>query len=139
MKITRYRAVDGEALVPEKLNGFRDWEFSNGSTTGADFQVFARLFKACIKKSLPPDAQLVEFHKGHYYLSGFSQRGDRFVYFSISDVRHFPNAWHSNILIRTARSAKDYTGGSNGYTTLERFSEDVERLLGGERLLKQLL
>lgn len=138
MKITRYRTVEEEDHVPVTLNGFRGWEFTSGPTTGADFDVFARLFKACIKKSLPPGATLVNCSSGHYILSGFVQREDKFVYFSISDVRHFPEKWHKDILVRTAKCETDYTGGSNGYATLETFTDAVNRLLGGERLPPRL-
>lgn len=136
MKMIRERVVLEEEEIPEKLNDFKGWEFSSGSTTGADFRVFARLFRKCIRQTLPPGASLVNVSTGHYYVSGFIKRGDKFVYFSISDVRHFPGKWHENILVRTAKSETDYTGGSNGYTTLERFSENVERLFGGTGRLR---
>jgi len=136
MRVTRI--VAETAYVPKNLNGFRNWEFTSGSTTGQDFHVFARLFKKCIEGSLPPGSKLVEFNKGHYYVSGFVQKSDKFVYFSISDVRHFPGKWHGDILVRTAKSDTDYTGGSNGYITLERFAEAVNRLLDGERLPPRL-
>lgn len=130
MKIVRERIVVEEEDIPEKLNDFKGWEFSSGPTTGADFQIFARLFRKCIRQTLPPGTHLVNVSTGHYYISGFVQRGDKFVYFSISDVRHFPGEWHRNILVRTAKSEKDYTGGSNGYTALERFSDAMDRLFG---------
>lgn len=130
MKMARERVVYDEVEIPEKLNDFKGWEFSSGPTTGADFQVFARLFRQSIKRSLPAGTKLVNVSTGHYYISGFIQRGDKFVYFSISDVRHFPGAWHKNILVRTAKSEKDYTGGSNDYTTLERFDDAMDRLFG---------
>ncbi len=139
MKITRYRVVAEEADIPQTLNGFKDWEFSSGPTTGEDFKVFSGMFKACIKKSLPERARLVKVSDGHYYLSGFVQRGKKFVYFSISDVRHFPGDWHEHILVRTAQSDTDYTGGPNGYTTLAEFSDAADRLLGGTERLKPRL
>lgn len=131
MKMLREHVTVEEVDIPEKLDGFKGWEFSSGPTTGADFQVFARLFRKCIRQTLLPGTHLVNVSTGHYYISGFVQREDKFVYFSISDVRHFPGKWHKEILVRTAKSEEDYTGGSNGYTTLERFSDAVQRLLGG--------
>ena len=134
----RYQYVEEEVDVPEDLNGFKDWEFSSGSTTGEDFNVFSRKFKAHIGKSLPVGAILVNFRSGHYDLSGFVQRGEKYVYFATSDVRHFPGNWHDDILVRTAQSDIDYTGGRNCSTTLETFAEDVEKLLGGEWLFPRL-
>ena len=129
MKQTRYQTTSYEEEVPKTLKGFRDWEFSSGGTIGDDFRVFTRLFKKQVGGSLPAGARIVNFSRGHYYISGFIERDGRFVYFSMSDVRHFPGGWHDNILIRTAKSDKDYTGGSNCYTTLDNFQRNVETLL----------
>ena len=129
MKQTKYQTVSYEEDIPKTLGGFKDWEFSSGGTIGDDFRVFAILFKKQVAGKLPAGARLVNFSRGHYYISGFIERGGKFVYFSISDVRHFKGDWHSNILIRTAKSASDYTGGGNGYTNLENFTERVSSLL----------
>jgi len=129
MKTTRYRTESYEEEVPNTLEGFKDWEFSSGGTTGEDFNIFAKLFKKHIKKCLPLNVELVAFSKGHYYVSGFVERNGKFVYFSMSDVRHYPGGWHNNILIRTAKHEKDYTGGSNCSTTLESFVVKVFNLL----------
>ena len=131
MKITRYKTESYEEEVPNTLEGFKDWKFSSGGTTGEDFNIFARLFKKHIQKNLPVGSNLVAFSKGHYYVSGFVERGDKFVYFSVPDVRFFPGEWYNNILVRTAKHEKDYTGGSNGSTTLEFFSVKVLNLLEG--------
>ena len=129
-KMTRYRVTAYEEEIPCDLAGFRSWEFSNGSTTGEDFRIFARQFRNYIKGELPEGASMQGFSVGHYDVSGFIERGGRFVYFSVSDVRHFPGNWYKEILVRTAKSDKDYTGGPNNHTTLESFREDVNRLLG---------
>ncbi len=48
-------------------------------------------------------------------------------YLSISDLRHFPR---TNILIRTARDYKDYTGGRNQFIRLGRESlEDLKNIV----------
>ncbi len=129
MKVTRAHTTYYEEEVPKTLSEFRAWEFSSGGTTGADFHVFARLFKKQIAKSLPTGARLVKFRRGHYDTSGFLERQGQYVYFSISDVRHFSGCWYSNILIRTAKSDSDYIGGSNGCTNLTDFTQKVNRLL----------
>ena len=129
MQITRENVSYTTQEVPNTLGGFKNWEFTSGPTTDVDFKVFARLFRKQIQKSLPPGAELVNASNGHYYISGFVKRDSNFVYFSISDVRYFPGEWYKNILVRTAKHEKDYTGGSNRYTTLENFTNDVDRLL----------
>ena len=47
---------------------------------------------------------------------------------SISDVRYLPNEWVDNILIRTMKHDKDWTGGMNYYTDLVNFTKDIARL-----------
>lgn len=129
MKMTRYVTTSYEEEIPKTLDEFRPWEFSSGSTTGNDFRAFARLFKKGIAERLPTGASLVKSSKGHYIASGFIKRQGKFIYFSVSDVRHFPGDWYSNILIRTAKSDTDYTGGSNCYTSLDEFTQRVDSLL----------
>lgn len=112
------------------LKNWTHREFSTGSVTGKDFIMFSKDFKKFVKKSLPEGANLVEFNREHYYVSGFIEKDGKYVYFSISDVRYWPDEWSTNILVRTAKDATDYTGGGNNYTNLEDFGEDVLRLLG---------
>jgi hypothetical protein len=50
------------------------------------------------------------------------------AYASISDVRFFKNSWFDNVLIRTAKSKVDYTGGSNNYCKLEEINDYLLRL-----------
>ncbi len=115
--------------IPDNLMLFTDWEFSSGGTTGKDFKIFAMKFKSHIMKNLPKGTILRYFNSGHYYVSGFVQKGNKFVYFSIPDVRFSNNEWMSNILIRTAESLRDFTGGVNSYTTLHDFKSRVNDLL----------
>ncbi|MFW6124370.1 MAG: hypothetical protein ACOC5G_04030 [Acidobacteriota bacterium] len=138
MKMKRYVWIPYEKEIPKELCRFEDWEFSSGATTGEDFRVFSRLFKKFVKNNLPDGAELADFLDGHYFLSGFIKRDNNFIYFSISDVRHFPKSWIDNILIRTAKDENDYTGGSNCYTTLDKFKRDVDELLNwkGEQVEK---
>lgn len=127
-KITRYVTATFEEEVPKTLASFKNWEFSSGVYTGEDFKVFTRLFKNYIKK-LMSNANLVNFSPNHYTFSGFFELNGKYVYFSISDVRFFKNQWYNHILIRTATSITDYTGGSNCYTSLEDFAENINKLL----------
>lgn len=114
--------------VPSKLKDFTKHEFSSGSTTGKDYKQFSRLFKNHLKKILPAGIDIVTFSNNHYCFSGFLSDGKSFVYFSISDVRYFKNDWYNKILIRTAKHAKDYTGGQNYYTSLDNFVKSVAKV-----------
>lgn len=128
MKITRENVSYSEDTVPTTIDGFKTWEFTSGGTTGEDFKVFAETYKNEIKKRLPKGVIFANYSTGHYFVSGFLEKNGKYVYFSVSDVRHFPGEWFNNILIRTAQHISDYTGGSNGLTTLDDFSDSVGRL-----------
>jgi short-subunit dehydrogenase len=89
-----------------------------GGYTSKSFKSFARKFKNSIAKELAKkNCTITAFNVGHYYLSGFFRNAnDRCFYFSISDVRHFD---FGNMLYRTAKHEKDYTGGSNQYVRID--------------------
>lgn len=128
--VLKRRVIEYEEKIPESLEGFERWDFTSGPVTNDDFKEFAKLFKKFVKKNLPNQAELVDFSVDYYDLHGFIQREQsNFVYFSTSDVRYFKNKWRNKILVRTASSAKDFTGGSNNYTNLENFKKNVKRLL----------
>lgn len=86
----------------------------SGSDLGQDFKEFFRKEKNRLNKILKEKGcHSLVMNYGFYYFSGFftSETG-QIYYFSCSDVRHFG---YSHLLIRTATSYTDYTGGSNGY------------------------
>ena len=53
---------------------------------------------------------------------------EKFIYISIPDVRYWENEWFSDILCRTMKYDKDWTGGQNHRTTLFTFTKDIENL-----------
>jgi hypothetical protein len=84
----------------------------SGSDLGSDFKSFFRKEKNRISKVLTQrGCTNLEMSYGFYYFSGFfTAPSGQIYYFSCSDVRHFG---YDKLLIRTAKSYKDYTGGSN--------------------------
>ena len=112
-----------------------DWigvNFQSSSGLTEQFSEFARDFKRYIKQQLYPNQYIAGWSRGHFYVSGFVRciykQGDRFVYFSVSDVRHFPGDWWNHVLIRTAKNDKDYTGGTNYDCRLDEFGYRTLRL-----------
>ena len=92
-------------------------EFESSSSTTPQWNSFYKTACATFRKGLSTVAKDIIMSKGHFYFSGFfTTTDDRIFYFSISDVRHFPD---SNLLIRTAKSYKDYTGGCNQYIKID--------------------
>jgi len=106
-----------------------NYEFGSSSGLTSEFSKFASDFKRAVLGNLSPGQSLVNWSRGHFYVSGFINQGERFVYFSVSDVRHFFNDWYYHILVRTAKNEKDYTGGVNHYATLPYFGKAVSELL----------
>jgi hypothetical protein len=120
------------------------------------FDVFAIDFKKAINRQLTKDVRIIVYNTNFYYISGFlvsticerCMEGDinhscanmvkgivgeckkpKYAYFSTSDVRHFSKNWYNHILLRSAKDVHDYTGGSNGYTTLEDFGKNAKRIM----------
>ena len=89
-------------------------EFVSSSVLTQQFVDFYRLFKREFTRALKENLDIKEIRmsRGHFYASGFFQLADgRIWYFSLGDVR-----WgDGKLLIRTAKSFQDYTGGSNSF------------------------
>ena len=80
--------------------------------------------KSLVKKSLKEAGfNHIKVSNGFYYFSGFAVKNDKVIYFSISDVRSFPD---NKILLRTAKDFNDFTGGSNNYANHDK--EDIKRI-----------
>lgn len=115
--------------VSKTFKKLMDWEsncFESSSSKTPEFMAFARMFKSfIIKEASKNGLDLISFNTGHFYCSGFLKNRStaNYIYFSISDVRYNLDQWIHNILIRTASSDKDYTGGRNQYATLQTIGE----------------
>lgn len=78
---------------------------------------------------------LEDFIVGHYFISGFFRKNEKWAYFSFDECRNSPldftakDCW-KGFLLRTAKNSKDYTGGTNHYTNLKGFMPLLEQLLG---------
>ena len=100
--------------------------FESSCSATPEWNSFYR--KACnfFRKTLKDVADDLVMNKGHFYFSGFFtvRETGKIFYFSISDVRHFPGG---QLLIRTAKSYKDYSGGTNQYLDVD--SKFADRLL----------
>jgi len=124
--------LEAQRQKATKTKDIQEWVgFNFESSTGLtpQFAQFARDFKKHIKSILPEGIELVNWSRGHFEVYGFIKQGKKHVYFTINDVRFFQDEWNSSIMIRTAENDEDYTGGSNRYTTLEGFTEAVQKLL----------
>lgn len=101
------------------------------------FQV--AFFNAMRKIANGMGAELIDPSYGHYDMSGFFKRGDKYVYFSydtsLCGGRNIPvlkgnyNGCHAPMLIRTAKDNKDYHGGINNFCVFDRCEILIDRLL----------
>ena len=113
----------------EDLKKYLNYEFSSGCYTGEDYKEFERKYINYLKTICKENGwEFVRALKNHYEFSAFLEVDYHFIYVSISDVRFFQNEWYNNILIRTAKSDVDYTGGSNHYTTLPNITPNILNL-----------
>jgi len=101
--------------------------FESSSTLTPEFAQFYRTFKSEFTKELKSiGATMIEFSRGHFYVSGFFTTPDgQAWYFSLSDVRGMeyglkmnPDSCMNKLLYRTAKHYKDYTGGHNRYAKI---------------------
>lgn len=108
-----------------------------GTTTSKEFHEFVSYLKKQMKASAQErgfELVLNAFNRGHYYVSGFFKKEDKYIYFSYDVPRgEYPMDFDARdcskgVLYRTAKHEKDYTGGSNHFTSIASFMDDVESL-----------
>lgn len=93
--------------------------FESSSTLTPEFAQFYRTFKSEFTKELKSvGATDIVFSRGHFYVSGFCTINGQIWYFSLSDVRG-SEYYLPNLMYRTAKHYKDFTGGSNQWAKIE--------------------
>lgn len=111
-----------------------DW----GSETSPEYKNFQTNYRSVIKDFCKDiDMELHSFSKNHYEFSAVikSNKTGKFYYISISDVRFWKNQWAEDILYRTMKHDKDWSGGSNCYSTLRDLPQNLLNL--DLRILKE--
>mgnify|MGYP005854566923 CR=1 FL=1 len=112
-----------------KIKDYINHTFESSTRNTSEFKKFARRFRKEVKDMFTDNTTFI-FNTGHFYLSGFIQNPftKKWAYFSVSDVRHFPNEFYNNILVRSAENESDFTGGCNRYTTFDQFLSLVSEI-----------
>ena len=106
-------------------------EFESSCYSTPEFMAFAAMYKKRINKEIELfGMKVVKWSNGHFYCSAFIEniKTGKLAYLSISDVRHFSGSWYGNILVRTAKSLKDYCGGSNHSSKLSEVGSALAKL-----------
>ena len=103
-----------------------DW----GSVMSKEAKSFARAFKNMLVRELSTSGiEVVNFHTGHYDLSGCLKKDEQYVYFSYSIPRwgeriDFNKSGASyGVLYRTAEGPKDFHGGMNNFCSISELPE----------------
>ncbi len=93
-----------------------------GSDLSAEFKSFFRREKKRITEALKSlGCTAIELDYGFYYFSGFfTSASGQIYYLSCSDVRHFD---YKQLMYRTAKSYKDYSGGMNQWIDKNKIGE----------------
>ena len=108
----------------------RGWSTTHENKSDAWTQ-FVRDTRSDLRSMLKGTGWKLHVWKGNWFCaSGFlyNEEFDQWVYISISDVRHWQDAWFERLLIRTAEHEKDYTGGRNQYCNFYGIPEQLERM-----------
>ena len=118
--------------IKKMLNKWYDVEIENyGGITSPMYEEFQRDYRSTIKDFCKKiNMKLHDFRKNHYEFCAVLQDIDtqQFYYISISDVRYWKNEWANDILYRTMKHDKDWTGGSNHSSTLENLPNNLLKL-----------
>lgn len=107
----------------------------DGCFKSQEFLRFSRDFRSTVKDIATELGGEVEaFHVGHYDVSGFIHRDGKHVFFSYSEPRHMPidllrDDCMQGILIRTAKDARDSTGGMNHFCNIINMKGAADKLL----------
>ena len=126
--------VEKVRVTRTEMKTLKDWlgiEFESSSGRTPEFMAFAKMYKEWFRKQcVAYGLRLISWSEGHFYCSAFveSVKTGKMAYMSFSDVRHFPGSWATNILVRTAKDGKDYSGGANNYANLETVGDRLQRL-----------
>ncbi len=116
-----------------ELSKYLNYEFSSGPYTGEDYKNFQTKYINYLRSMCREYGwELVNIGRNHYCFSAFiKNRENKYVYISISDVRHFNKDWFYHILIRRAEHEKDYRGGRNCYAALQTLPVGIDCLFQG--------
>lgn len=116
-----------------KLNMFNlrkmygDMRFVSSSITTKQCKQFFADFKKALKNDLGEEYN-VNVELGHFGVYGFVSKDDKFVYFSVEDLRENGTEF-DNVLYRSAENEKDFIGGYNQFCRLEELDLKIRKML----------
>lgn len=98
---------------------------------------FVTAFRNMLRRTLDPfGISVVSLTPNHYDCSGFVEKDGKYVYLSYSIPRYGQRISFSDssvmngVLYRTAEGPKDFRGGSNQFSSIEKISDNIIRMIG---------
>lgn len=123
-------------------NKWLEHTFSSSVEVCSDYILFQKEMKKDLKKIASQNVMaLHSFNKNHYEFSAVlkDENSDSFIYVSIPDVRVFKNEWFNNVLVRTMKHERDWTGGRNHFCKWIDVGEKARELLNTKKKEKENL
>jgi len=109
------------------VKSYKGKEFYSSCGRTEQYAEFERACKRELKKQcVKLGINIHKFYPNHFEWSAVLEKGGKFVYVSISDVRWWD--WYDDVLIRTMAHAEDWRGGSNNSCSFDKIGETAERL-----------
>ena len=129
-EIRHLEELERTASKQDGIENWLDYPFETSSGLTEEFAAFAKDFKKSLINELAGDFELVVYSRGHFEVDCFIKNAvtGKFVNLFISDVRHWPNDWYENVVVRTAENEKDYKGGPNNSCRLPDIREHLIEL-----------
>lgn len=106
---------------------YGDMRFVSSSITTKQCKQFFADFKKALKNDLGEEYN-VNVELGHFGVYGFVSKDDKFVYFSVEDLRENGTEF-DNVLYRSAENEKDFIGGYNQFCRLEELDLKIRKML----------
>lgn len=106
---------------------YGEMEFVSSSITTKQCKQFFADFKKALKNDLGNEYN-VSAKLGHFGVYGFVSKDDKFVYFSVEDLRENGTEF-DNVLYRSAENEKDFIGGYNQFCRLEELDLRIKKML----------
>ena len=114
--------------MARSVKSYRNEEFYSSCSRTEQYAEFERACKRELKKQcVKLGINIHSFHPNHFEWSAVLEKGGKFVYISISDVRYWAD-WYGSVLIRTMKHATDWSGGSNNYCSFDKIAETADKL-----------
>ena len=110
-----------------KVKDYVGLEFESSTRRTPQYVTFEKRCKKELSAMLKEHGiNLHKFYGNHFEWCAVLEKGGKFVYVGMSDVRFW--LWYDNILIRTMEHDKDWRGGQNHKCAFNEIGEYAEKL-----------